>query len=142
MERTFEFDLFDRHHKFLYTPGVMFDAMDKYELDIEGILNLTGSNKADAIYFLANAMSKAAGSEETYDDKQYTPLETLYLETAVIRAMERGNHREYKPKQVSKTLEKIEKKKAGRALLARLFLWLLLRTLGYPLKKRTERQSE
>lgn len=141
MERTLEFDLFGRKHKFLYTAGVMYDARDKYELNIDEILDLTGDEKANAVYFLANAMSKAAGSDETYHDKEYTPIETLLLETAVIQAIVKGNYREVKPKQINKTLEKIEKKKV-RGLLVRISLWLLFRSLGYPLRKPIKRRSE
>jgi len=141
MERTLEFDLLGKKHRFLYTASVMYDAMDKYELNIDEILDLTGAEKSSAIFYLANEMAKAAGSSETYDNKEYTPLETLLLETAVIQAIVRANRREVKPETVSKTLAKIEKKKA-RVLLARIFLWLLLRCLGFPLKKRIKHRSE
>lgn len=142
MDRSYSFELRGVQHKFFYTSAVMYDAMEKYEMDIGQIFDMAGKERVEAVIFLANAMTSAAGGTETFDSFDLTPVETLMLETAVIRAINAGNQREYKPKLVSKTLQKIQKKKVVRVQLARILFWLLFRVLGYRSKKHIKQRLE
>lgn len=135
MERVFECNLFGESCRFLFSGNVLFDARDKYGMELNEIMELKGREKLGALCYLATEMSKEAGDDKYYKPEEIDWQKALALETAVLMAINKGTWREHPSKEPrSKTLEKIQKKTASESH-ALAFIFRLLQFLGLRRKK-------
>ena len=137
MERVLEGTLFDTRFKFLFSGYVLYDVKDKYQMELEEILEIKGRERVEMLCYLATEMSKEAGDSRTFSPDEIARdwQMTLALDTAVRLAINKGTWRDHPSKEpTSKTLAKIQKK-TGIGSLARTFILRLLLRLAFPKKK-------
>ncbi|MEN6594693.1 MAG: hypothetical protein ABFC31_07110 [Clostridiaceae bacterium] len=115
MERVFETVIFGQPHRFAFTAGVQYDAMDKFNMNVMQLIEAKGRQRVEIDCYLATEMSKEAGENFVFCAEDITPNEALLLRTAVIMAINIGNQRDYPPKVINKTLAELEKKKEARS---------------------------
>lgn len=132
-DRVFECTLYGRQHRFAFTAGVQYDAMDEFDMNLAQLVEVTGRKRVEIDCYLATEMSKESGENYVFNVDDITPNEALLLKTAVVMAINLGNMREYEPTEVDVGLAELEKKKEVKS---RARISFLQRLLGLGSQKR------